>query len=462
MDVEAGSSSPSDGGDTYRRIRRDSYSAAMINETEIGEEEMERQEVAAIKSQRSIPPKKWRSADDSANFECETWSVESCALKRDLARTSSTDTSRSWTESVEIPSDMLPSHPELWARLGMGKCRSCFPKPSSSFTLADGCQCQCLCQCRCSQCHYYRRKISTCSSRDHPFLGYKRKDSGYSVSTCQSILPPSSGRNSIASLLHEIKEGGPGGREEEKEEEEEVMRRRHSDQTQCGRCSIGRVDNRRFSEQTLARGLGPGIIIEGGRRSSSVESKPCLPPAEKLGSRRAWCKSLEKGESGGVAEPWRERMEGSGEVVRQKRRRERKEESSRESSMERRRSSVNITPKMMRRRFSEQLILEGGLGSVQDYEDLVEEGEEGAEEESLTAANARKRITLRRHYYPEGGWGRAIVSVAILVQLICHGVQLGSAVLLAPMAQRFPRDAAHTGRDCLCVSFRVVGATWYR
>ena len=136
-----------------------------------------------------------------------------------------------------------------------------------------------------------------------------------------------------------------------------------------------------------------------------------------------------------------------GERRREKRRRERKEESSRESSTERRRSSVNITPKMMRRRFSEQLILEGGLGSVQDYEDLVEGAGEGAEEESFTAANARKRITLRRHYYPEGGWGRAIVSAAILVQLICHGVQLGSGVLLDPMAERFPRDASHTGRN---------------
>lgn len=446
MDVGAGSSSRWNGGDTYRRIRRDSYSAAMINETEIGEKE--KGEEAAKPQQPAARPKKSKSPDDSANFDqCETWSVESCAFaRRDLTRTSSTDTSRSWNESVEIPVEISLSHPELWARFGTSKWLPTAKPP-------DGWQW--LCQCRCSQCHYYRRKISTCSSRDHAFLGYKRKDSGHSVSTCQSILPPSSGRNSVASLLHEIKEDA-GPRRGTIDEEEEVARRRHSDQSQsqCG-SKIGRVDNRRFSEQTLARGLGG--VVEGAAGRSGEEGrafKTCPRSSESAengeGPRRARCKSLENGGSEGaealIEGKVVEKGGGWGEW-RQKRRRERKEESSRESSMERRRSSVNITPKMMRRRFSEQLILEGGLGSVQDYEDLVEGAEEGAEEESFTAANARKRITLRRHYYPEGGWGRAIVSVAILVQLICHGVQLGSGVLLDPMVERFPRDAKHTGRS---------------
>lgn len=122
-----------------------------------------------------------------------------------------------------------------------------------------------------------------------------------------------------------------------------------------------------------------------------------------------------------------------------------KKEKDVDSSSERRRSSVTITPKMMRRRFSEQLILEGGLGSVQDYEDLVEEPEEGAEEESLTVRNARKRITLKKHYYPEGGWGHVIVTVAILVQVICHGLQLGSAVMLVPSVEKFRLDVGRAG-----------------
>lgn len=436
MDVGAGGSSRN-GGDTYRRIRRDSYSAAMINETEI--EDVKSEEMTATKSQQPTPRRKQSKSPDDNLDQCETWSVESCAFaKRDLTRTSSIDTTRSWNESVEVPVEIFLSHPELWTRFGPNKC---FPtaKPSDGW--------QWLCQCRCSQCHYHRRKISTCSSRDHAFLGYKRKDSGHSVSTCQSILPPSSGRNSVASLLHEIKEDLAGPRRGTMDEEEEVTRRRHSDQTQCG-SKIGCVDSRRFSEQTLAR-VVEGVVGRGREESRAFKTRS--PPEDGERSRRAsergWCESsLENGE------PLTERlMEGKvvekGERRREKRRRERKEESSRESSTERRRSSVNITPKMMRRRFSEQLILEGGLGSVQDYEDLVEGGGEGAEEESFTAANARKRITLRRHYYPEGGWGRAIVSAAILVQLICHGVQLGSGVLLDPMAERFPRDASHTGRN---------------
>ncbi|KOC60407.1 hypothetical protein WH47_08626 [Habropoda laboriosa] len=433
MDVGAGSSSPSN-SDTYRR-RRNSYSAAMINETSIEPSENVRHAETVIKSQQLVVQKKHRLPDNSS-LESESWSTESSVAKRDLTRTSSTDTSRSWNESIEIPEIFL-SHPELLSRLA--RCR-CFL--AAKLSISSECQCQCRCQCRCSQCQYYRRKISSCSSRDHAFLaGFKRKDSNYSVSTCQSILPPSSGRNSVASLFHETKENGC-----ESILTNEVIQRRHSDQTQSPRgCKISCTDNRRFSEQTLARGVN-----ECARRSSVAEAGATKPIIARTCPRYF----PEKVTGFKASEAWQSLHNDSHEtdsskessIDRRSMARQRRETTKEEdNSSERRRSSISITPKMMRRRFSEQLILEGGLGSVHDYEDLLEEPEEGAED-SLTAANARKRITLKRHYYPEGGWGHVIAIVAILVQVMCHGLQLASGVLVSSTLDRFHQDVGHAGR----------------
>nr|XP_012147924.1 PREDICTED: uncharacterized protein LOC105663477 isoform X1 [Megachile rotundata] len=415
-------SSNAGNGDAYRK-RRNSYSAAMINEPVITDgSEYVHQEVP-IKSQQLVVQKKSKLPDNSS-LESESWSTESSA-KRDLTRTPSTDTSRSWTES-EIP-EMFLSHPELLTRLA--KCR-CFLAAKWSASS----ECQCLCQCRCSQCQYYRRKISTCSSRDHAFLfGFKRKDSSYSVSTCQSILPPSSGRNSVASLFHEIKEDRVDG----PESIVQVIQRRHSDQTQSPRgCKIGQQDNRRFSEQTLVGEANDP------RRSSNdaktvVARSPRVSPEKMIRPKEQWASHNESHETDPSKEPLMDKR------LTQRQKKARKEE---DCLSERRRSSTTITPKMMRRRFSEQLILEGGLGSVNDCEDLVEEPEEGAEEESLTAINARKRITLKKHYYPEGGWGHVIVLVAVLVQVICHGLQLSAGVLLVPAVQTFHWRIEHAAR----------------
>ncbi|XP_076623740.1 uncharacterized protein LOC143343082 [Colletes latitarsis] len=415
-DEGTGLSNPSN-EDTYRK-RRDSYSAAIDEPSEFG-----RRTEPPIKSQRT-------KLADNLSLESETWSTESSMLKRDLTRTSSTDTSRSWNDSIEIPEELL-------ARLT--RCRSVL---TAKFSVSSECQCQC--QCRCSQCQYYRRKISSCSSKDHSILGgFKRKDSGYSVSTCQSILPASSGRNSVASLFQEIKEDRGN---DPRERITEVIQRRHSDQTQAPRgCKISSIDNRRHSEQTLARDAtgcarGASGVDATTTKRIVARTSPRFFPGKVTGSgtNESW-PSLhnESHETDPAREPPTDRR------FAQQPKKERRDNA--DSPSERRRSSVAITPKMMRRRFSEQLILEGGLGSVHDYEDLVEELEEGAEEESLTAINARKRITLKRHYYPEGGWGHVIVLIVVLVQLICHGVQFGSGVLLAPASERFHEDVAHAG-----------------
>lgn len=108
-------------------------------------------------------------------------------------------------------------------------------------------------------------------------------------------------------------------------------------------------------------------------------------------------------------------------------------------------SAIPITPKMMRRRFSEQLILEGGLGSVGESEDLIQPENVENEDESLTALNAWKKITLRKHYYPEGGWGYVIVIITILVHLISHGLQLASGLLMSPAMTQFEQTVENSG-----------------
>nr|XP_031827306.1 uncharacterized protein LOC116424707 isoform X1 [Nomia melanderi] len=431
MDAVAGSSPPN--GDTYRR-RRNSYSAAVINMPAIADEPLEnsRPIEASIKSQQLVQRKSVKLLDNSS---LESWSTESSMLKRDLARTPSTDTSRSWNESIEIPEIFL-SHPELLSRLA--KCRCLL---TAKLSISSECQCQCRCQCRCSQCQYYRRKISSCSvSRDHGFLsGFRRKDSSYSVSTCQSILPASSGRNSVASLFHEIKED-PGDVREPIAEA--IRQRRHSDQTQSPRGyggKIGRADNRRrFSEQTAAA----PAVDPSARRGSATDPTAATKPIIARTSPRFFAEKV----AGFAKESsWQPLLHN--ESLETDPAKDAARNGSREpdcAPRDRRRSSASITPKMMRRRFSEQLILEGGLGSVHDYEDLLLE-DDGAEEESFTAINARKRITLKRHYYPEGGWGHVIVMVTVLVQVICHGLQLGSGALLTSSTVKFRENVEHAG-----------------
>ncbi|KAG5870948.1 hypothetical protein JTB14_027123 [Gonioctena quinquepunctata] len=57
--------------------------------------------------------------------------------------------------------------------------------------------------------------------------------------------------------------------------------------------------------------------------------------------------------------------------------------------------------------------------------------------------DARKTTTLRRHYYPEGGWGWVVVVCAVLVHVLNHGVQLGCSQLVIPGAQKFNVETVH-------------------
>ncbi|XP_023288269.1 biorientation of chromosomes in cell division protein 1-like 1, partial [Orussus abietinus] len=52
-------------------------------------------------------------------------------------------------------------------------------------------------------------------------------------------------------------------------------------------------------------------------------------------------------------------------------------------------------------------------------------------------ADLRQLLTLKQHYYPEGGWGWVIIVVGILVQILTHGLHGASGVLLQQVANKF-------------------------
>ncbi len=49
----------------------------------------------------------------------------------------------------------------------------------------------------------------------------------------------------------------------------------------------------------------------------------------------------------------------------------------------------------------------------------------------------RQLLTLKQHYYPEGGWGWVIVFCALCVQTFNHGLQMGFGVLVAACVRQF-------------------------
>lgn len=58
----------------------------------------------------------------------------------------------------------------------------------------------------------------------------------------------------------------------------------------------------------------------------------------------------------------------------------------------------------------------------------------------VPAANVGR--LLRRHYYPEAGWGWVVVACACMVHLLNHGLQLSYAALEADVVHKF-RDATY-------------------
>lgn len=433
----------------YRKRRR-SYSAAMNDENSLDDEPAaEDEEEEEGEEEKSYPHR-----DDAtrtgycrqrecvtrkvSSLESETWSIESLVSKQELTKGFSGDGAKSWSE-IEIP-ELLLAHPEILSL--MIRCRCFIPQFSAV--------------CRCAQCQYRRRKISStssCFARDSLFsTGTRRKDSGYSASTCQSFLPPSSscyGGNSAGSLYHgylDIGDNGAIQRRHSIAAAAPMQHRRYSDQTHSTQygCQIGRADNRRrLSVQPLA---GDAIGNREGAGAASA-AEPIIARTYPRGCPEATACATQSAASfhqdANTTAPVDAKAPRGGENTGTH---PAKGGKNAKANARRRSSVLTITPKMMRRRFSEQLILEGGLGSVGEFENLADLAEDANEkEESLTAVNARKKITLKRHYYPEGDWGYVIVVITIFVQLISHGLQLASGSLMYPTMTRFEQTAGNSG-----------------
>lgn len=54
-------------------------------------------------------------------------------------------------------------------------------------------------------------------------------------------------------------------------------------------------------------------------------------------------------------------------------------------------------------------------------------------------------MTLRQHYYPEGGWGWIVVVVAFIVQSISHGLHLSLGIFIIQVVKEFHEDYFHAG-----------------
>uniref|UniRef100_A0A182X5A9 Uncharacterized protein n=1 Tax=Anopheles quadriannulatus TaxID=34691 RepID=A0A182X5A9_ANOQN len=63
-------------------------------------------------------------------------------------------------------------------------------------------------------------------------------------------------------------------------------------------------------------------------------------------------------------------------------------------------------------------------------------------------ADLRQLITLKQHYYPEGGWGWLVTYIGIIINCIAHGLQLSAGVFLLQTAHIFPHLTVAAG-ECL-------------
>jgi hypothetical protein len=51
--------------------------------------------------------------------------------------------------------------------------------------------------------------------------------------------------------------------------------------------------------------------------------------------------------------------------------------------------------------------------------------------------DVRQLVTLKQHYYPEGGWGWVVAAVAVVAHLLTHGLHLASGVFVQELVHKF-------------------------
>lgn len=60
-------------------------------------------------------------------------------------------------------------------------------------------------------------------------------------------------------------------------------------------------------------------------------------------------------------------------------------------------------------------------------------------------ADLRQLMTLRQHYYPEGGWGWFVLTIAITVQCISHGLHMSIGVLITIIISTYHQNLLYAG-----------------
>ncbi|XP_055603888.1 monocarboxylate transporter 12-like isoform X2 [Uranotaenia lowii] len=60
-------------------------------------------------------------------------------------------------------------------------------------------------------------------------------------------------------------------------------------------------------------------------------------------------------------------------------------------------------------------------------------------------ADLRQLMTLKQHYYPEGGWGWLLTVIGFTIHCICHGLHLSAGVFMVAMADVFRRGPTAAG-----------------
>lgn len=96
-------------------------------------------------------------------------------------------------------------------------------------------------------------------------------------------------------------------------------------------------------------------------------------------------------------------------------------------------------PGLFRSRSLPQLLYgtDSGVGSFSD-------GGQQPVNVQRSQGDFKQLLTLKQHYYPEGGWGWVIVCCAVIVQTLTHGLQVGSGVLVRECVRKFGPDVTYS------------------
>lgn len=55
-------------------------------------------------------------------------------------------------------------------------------------------------------------------------------------------------------------------------------------------------------------------------------------------------------------------------------------------------------------------------------------------------ADLRQLLTLKQHYYPEGGWGWIVLIACVLVHILGNGIMLSYGLFSLEIGRKFGKD----------------------